>query len=277
MAEGGRGIFASSSDTREVAMDLGLTGRIAMVTGGSHGLGKQAAYTLAREGCKVSICARGQDQLDATVQEFRAQGFEAHGTAADVTSDADSNRFYEETVSKIGHPDILVNNAGGRRGSAIFEETTMEQFRDGLEFNLISAVRFMAMVLPHMKSQRWGRIVNISSIYGREYGGSMDYMTGKAGLIAFSKHLALQTIPYNVLVNCIAPGSIDFPGSSWDRFQKSNTPEAVSDFISNNLPAGKFGWPEPIGEMVAFLASDRADLVAGACINVDGGQSKSLF
>jgi 3-oxoacyl-[acyl-carrier protein] reductase len=105
----------------------------------------------------------------------------------------------------------------------------------------------------------------------------MDYMAAKAGLIAFSKHLALQTIPYNVLVNCIAPGSIDFPGSSWDRFQQNNSPDVVAEFIDRNLPAGRFGWPEPIGEMVAFLASDRADLVAGACINVDGGQSKSLF
>jgi 3-oxoacyl-[acyl-carrier protein] reductase len=102
-------------------------------------------------------------------------------------------------------------------------------------------------------------------------------MTAKAGLIAFSKHLALQLAPTNVRVNCIAPGSIDFPGSTWDRFQKNNTPEVVAEFIARNLPAGKFGWPEPIGETVAFLASDRADLITGTCLNVDGGQSKSLF
>jgi len=95
---------------------------------------------------------------------------------------------------------------------------------------------------------------------------------GLAGLF-----LALQLAPTNVRVNCIAPGSIDFPGSSWDRFQKTNTPEVVAEFITRNLPAGQFGWPEPIGEMVAFLSSDRADLVTGTCINVDGGQSKSLF
>ena len=258
-------------------MDLGLEGRVAMITGGSNGLGKQAAQTLAREGCKVSICARGQERLDAVVSEFRAQGYQVHGTQADVTVEADAKRFYQNTVDHLGQPDILVNNVGGRRGSAVFEEMSLEQFQEGLEVNLICAVRLMALVLPHMKSQRWGRIVNISSIFGREYGGSMDYMTGKAGLIAFSKHLALQTISYNVLVNCIAPGSIDFPGSSWERFQQNNTPEVVAEFIDRNLPAGKFGWPEPIGEMVAFLASDRADLVAGACINVDGGQSRSLF
>jgi 3-oxoacyl-[acyl-carrier protein] reductase len=102
-------------------------------------------------------------------------------------------------------------------------------------------------------------------------------MTGKAGLIAFSKHLALQMAQHRVLVNCVAPGSIDFPGSTWDRFQRTETPDVVSEFVNCNLPMGRFGWPEPIGELVAFLASDRADLITGACINVDGGQSRSLF
>ena len=258
-------------------MDLGLSGKVAMITGGSHGLGKQAAECLAREGCKVSICARGEEQLDAALAEFRAKGYPACGTQADVTIEGDAVRFYDDTIANLGQPDILVNNVGGRRGSVLLEETTMEQFREGLEVNLISAVRLTAMVLSHMKGQGWGRIINISSIYGREHGGSIDYMTAKAGLIAFSKHLALQLAPINVRVNCIAPGSIDFPGSSWDRFQKNNTPEVVAEFIARNLPAGKFGWPEPIGEAVAFLASDRADLITGACINIDGGQSKSLF
>ena len=258
-------------------MDLGLDDKVAMITGGSHGLGRQAAETLAREGCKVSICARGEEQLQATVAEFAAKGYQVHGTQADVTVEADTARFHQETIANLGHPDILVNNVGGRRGSVLFEETTMEQFRAGLEVNLISAVQLVALVLPHMKAQGWGRIINISSIYGREHGGSIDYMTGKAGLIAFSKHLALQLAPINVRVNCVAPGSIDFPGSTWDRFQKNNSPEVVAEFIARNLPAGRFGWPEPIGETVAFLASDRADLITGACINVDGGQSRSLF
>ena len=258
-------------------MDLGLTDKVAMITGGSHGLGKQAAECLAREGCKVSICARGREQLEAAVDELRARGYQVHGSQADVTIEDDAARFHSDTISTLGRPDILVNNVGGRRGSALLEETTMEQFREGLELNLVSAVRLTAMVLPHMKQQEWGRIINISSIYGREHGGSIDYMTAKAGLIAFSKHLALQLAPTNVRVNCIAPGSIDFPGSSWDRFQKTNTTEVVAEFIARNLPAGKFGWPGPIGETVAFLASDRADLITGACINVDGGQSKSLF
>ena len=258
-------------------MELGLQGRRAMITGGSRGLGRQIAEALGREGCAIAICARDEAQLSAAVSEMAGKGYQVRGTPADVTKEADAQRFYEETVAGIGHPDILVNNVGGRRGSVLFEETSMEQFREGLEVNLFSAVQLSALALPHMKAQGWGRIISISSIYGREHGGSIDYMTGKAGLIAFSKHLALQMAPHGVLVNCIAPGSIDFPGSTWERFQRTQPPEVVSEFIDRNLPMGRFGWPEPIAETVAFLASDCADLITGACINVDGGQSKSLF
>ncbi|MCY4365012.1 MAG: SDR family NAD(P)-dependent oxidoreductase [Chloroflexi bacterium] len=258
-------------------MDLGLQGRVAMITGGSRGLGRRISEALGREGCALSICARDAGQLATAVNELSAQGYKVRGTPADVTDEGDARRFYEETVAEIGDPDILVNNVGGRRGSVLFEETSMEQFREGLEVNLFSAVELTAMALPHMKEQGWGRIISISSIYGREHGGSIDYMTGKAALIAFSKHLALQMAPHGVLVNCVAPGSIDFPGSTWDRFQNTQTPEVVAEFIDRNLPMGRFGWPQPIAETVAFLASDCADLITGACINVDGGQSKSLF
>ena len=258
-------------------MDLALQGKVAMITGGSHGLGKQAADSLAREGCKVAICARGQENLDSTGAELRSKGYEVLAVQADVTNNDDLKRFHDETVKSLGEADILVNNAGGRRGTTDFMETGIATFREGMEFNFMSAVELIALVLPHMREQRWGRVISVSSIYGREYGGSIDYMTGKAALIAFSKHLALNLVSENVLVNCIAPGSIDFPGSSWDRFQKNSTPEQVAEFIARNLPAGRFGWPEPIGDTIAFLASENANLITGTCLNVDGGQSRSLF
>ncbi|MCY3693252.1 MAG: SDR family NAD(P)-dependent oxidoreductase [Chloroflexota bacterium] len=258
-------------------MDLTLNGKVAIITGGSRGLGRQCALALGREGCAVGICGRDGEQVGRTVAELQGLGIKASGSQADVTKDDECARFLRETTDALGAPDILVNNVGGRRGSVLFDETSMEQFLEGLEVNLISAVRMTKLALPHMQTQGWGRVINIASIYGREHGGSVDYMTGKAGMIAFSKHLALQLAQTGVLVNCVAPGSIDFPGSSWDRFQQNNTPEVVAEFIDRNLPMGKFGWPEPIGETVAFLASDRAGLITGACINVDGGQSKSLF
>ena len=258
-------------------MDLSLNGKVAMITGGSRGLGRQCALALGREGCAVAICGRDGDQVQKTAAELEGMGIKVNGSQADVTNSDDAARFLQETAAALGPPDILVNNVGGRRGSMLFAETTIEQFVEGLEVNLLSAVRLTKLALPHMQAQGWGRVINIASIYGREHGGSVDYMTGKAGMIAFSKHLALQLAPTGVLVNCVAPGSIDFPGSTWDRFQQNNTPEVVDEFIDRNLPMGKFGWPEPIGETVAFLASDRANLITGACINVDGGQSKSLF
>lgn len=258
-------------------MELGLQGKVAMITGGSHGLGLQAASALGREGCRVAICARGAEQLEEARAGLSGAGIEVIAVQADVTDNDDLARFHNETKTAFGECDILVNNVGGRRGTTDFQETGMERFREGMEVNLFSAVELVSLVLPHMREQQWGRIISISSIYGREYGGSVDYMTAKAGLIAFSKHLALNLAKENVLVNCIAPGSIDFPGSTWERFQQSNTPEVVDEFIARNLPAGKFGWPEPIGETVAFLASDRADLITGTCLNVDGGQSRSLF
>ena len=123
----------------------------------------------------------------------------------------------------------------------------MEKFREGLEVNLFSAVELVALVLPHMRAQRWGRVISISSIYGREYGGSVDYMTGKAGLIAFSKHLALNLAPENVLVNCIAPGSIDFPGSTWDRFQTEQ----------HTGGCGRFHLPQSAGGQIRMAGAHR--------------------
>jgi 3-oxoacyl-[acyl-carrier protein] reductase len=173
--------------------------------------------------------------------------------------------------------DILVNNVGGRRGGQSLEDTTEQDFLDALMLNLFSAIRLTRLALPEMRRRRWGRIINIASIWGREYGGTIAYMTAKAALIAFTKGLARQVAKDNVLVNSVAPGSILFPGGGWDRFIRTNPPEVVEEFIARNLPMGRFGWPEPVGDLVAFLASERASLITGACINIDGGQSYSLI
>ena len=146
-------------------MDLSLKGKVAMITGGSHGLGKQAADSLAREGCKVSICARGQENLEATQVDFKSKGYEVISIQADVMKKEDLKNFHEETVKAFGEVDILVNNVGGRRGTADFQETGIDTFREGIEFNLFSAVELIALVLPHMRDQKWGRIISVSSIY----------------------------------------------------------------------------------------------------------------
>ena len=257
-------------------MDLGIKGRVAIVTGGSRGLGRFSALALAREGVNVAICGRTRETLDRTVGELSSLGVSATGIVADISEPDSAKNVHDATVAALGQVDILVNNVGGRRDTSIME-TTEEQFRAGFDVNLYGALRLMWLAMPGMRERRWGRVINIASIWGREYGGSADYMAAKAALIAATKFAAVELVKDNVLVNSIAPGSIVHPGGSWERFESEQPPEVVQEFIARNLPAGKFGWPEPVGDVVAFLASERASLITGACINVDGGQSKSLI
>ncbi|MCS7206487.1 MAG: SDR family oxidoreductase [Dehalococcoidia bacterium] len=258
-------------------MDLGIAGRVAMVTGGSRGLGRECVWALAREGCKVAFCARGIEGIHQAQDEFRRAGLQTLGIQADVMTAEGCQQFYDKTLEAFGRVDILVHNAGGTRGGRDFDTATDQDWLDTLNLNLLAAVRLCRLVLPGMKERRWGRIVTIASIWGREYGGAPSYMVAKAALIAFTKHLATTLAPYGVLCNSVAPGSILFPGGSWDRFVKNSPPQVVQEFIARNLPMGKFGWPEPVGALVAFLCSERADLITGACYTVDGGQSRSLI
>ena len=257
-------------------MDLGLAGKTALITGGSKGLGRYAALALAKEGCNVAICARGAEAITQTVAELEGLGVKAVGVQADVTDKEDITRLFKEAVDVVGPVDVLVNNAGGSRGGR-FDSSDEEVWEYILQLNLLSAIRLTRLCLPSMKERGWGRIINISSIWGREHGGALTYMATKSALIAFSKHLALEIAGTGVTVNAVAPGSILFPGSGWEQFQESRPPEVVQAFIKNNLPMGRFGWPEPVGALVAYLASNQADLMTGTCINIDGGQSKSLI
>lgn len=258
-------------------MDLGIQGKVALVTGGSRGLGREAAMSLAREGANVAICGRTQDSLDKTVAELKAFGNEAIGIVADVSNISGIQALNQQVVSGMGPVDILVNNAGGTLARTDLMETSLEDFKGTFDLNLFGAFQLMKEVVPHMQQQKWGRIINIASIWGREHGGNISYMSAKAGLIGATKHAALSLAKDGVLVNSIAPGSIAHPQGSWERFQNDNSPEVVSDFIAQNLPMGKFGWPEPLGDLVAFLSSERSGLITGACIVIDGGQSHSMI
>ena len=258
-------------------MDLGIKGKNALVTGGSRGLGRQAALALAAEGVNVAICARGEDTLKQTGAELAKLGVKTYATTADLGQEETAADLFKEVEAALGHIDILVNNVGGSLGTSDLVKSSVDDFQKVMEVNLWSTVRLMKLALPGMQERRWGRVINISSIYGREHGGTAPYMTAKAAVIAATKHAALSVAKDGVTVNSIAPGSVLFPGSSWDRFIQNNTKETVDEFISRNLPMGKFGWPEPIGATVAYLASQQAGLIVGACINVDGGQSHNLF
>lgn len=258
-------------------MDLGIKGKVALVTGGSRGLGRQAALSLAAEGANVAICGRTRETLDSAVKEIEGRGVKALSVVADVSDVAGLETLHRQVVGGLGPVDILVNNVGGSRARADILGTSLEDFKGTFDLNLFGSFQLMKLVIPHMRQQQWGRIINIASIWGREHGGNISYMAAKAALIAVTKHAALSLASDGILVNSIAPGSIAHPGGTWERFQQQNPPEVVQDFIKHNLPMGRFGWPEPVGDLVAFLASERASLITGACINIDGGQSKSLI
>ena len=258
-------------------MDLGISGKVALVTGGSRGLGRQSALALAAEGANVAICGRTQDTLDRTVDEIRSAGVSSMGVVADVSDTSGAAPLHDQVAEGLGPIDILVNNVGGTRSRSDILGTSLEDFRGTFDINLFGGFQLMKLTIPHMREQGWGRIINVASIWGREYGGNISYMSAKAALIGATKHAAITLAKDGVLVNSIAPGSIAHAGGSWERFQDQNPPEVVQEFIEHNLPMGRFGWPEPLGDLVAFLASERASLITGACILIDGGQSYSMI
>ncbi len=248
-------------------MDLGLTDKVAIVTGGSRGIGRSIALALAAEGCRVAICARNEEALRATEAEL-AGSTDALGIVADVTEAADIERLIQETVDRFGRLDILVNNAGVR-GS----EDTDDIWNAIYESNLLAAARATRTAVPHMRASGSGSIVHITSIYGRESGGPLAYNAIKSAMNSHAKAMALELAP-DIRVNAVAPGSVAFPGGSWGR-RLEEDPEGMAKFIEENIPMGRFGSPEEIANVVVFLCSDQASWVTGACINVDGGQSRS--
>lgn len=255
-------------------MDLGLEGKVALVTGGSRGLGKAIAVSLAAEGAKVAVCARHEEPLRDAAEEI---GGDILAVPADVTVEEDQERFLEAIRDRWREPEILVHNVGGNRRGKIWE-TSDEDWNAILELNLTCHVRLSRMALEAMRDRGQGSILFVSSIFGREAGGPglAIYNSTKSALISVAKIMALELAPDGIRVNSIAPGSIRFPGGSWDRRCREQ-PEKMKEFVADNIPMGRFGRAEEIGDVAAFLVSERAGWITGACVNVDGGQSRSLF
>ncbi|HEX2172292.1 MAG TPA: SDR family oxidoreductase, partial [Dehalococcoidia bacterium] len=197
-------------------MDLGLKDKAALITGGSRGIGRAIALGLAAEGCRVAICARTPERLDQTRQEVAAAGVECLAITADMTQPADIERAVAETIRGLGTIHILINNVGGSRGTTV-EATSDEDWTYAIDLNLMAAVRASRAALPELKKNGWGRILIISSIFGREAGGTAPYNAVKAAEISLAKSLAREVGQHGIRVNSVAPGSILFPGGSWQR------------------------------------------------------------
>ncbi|MBT5872696.1 MAG: glucose 1-dehydrogenase [Candidatus Latescibacteria bacterium] len=256
-------------------MDLGLKDKVALVTGSSRGIGRSIALGLAEEGCNVSLCARGETTLRQTESEVSAKGVRTVATAVDMMQAGGVQQVVQNTLEEFGRIDILINNVGGSKWTP-FGDVADEEWNEIFDMNLWAAVRATRSVLPTMKEQGSGVVVTISSIFGRESGGPVTYNATKAAEISMAKTLAKELAPDGIRVNSIAPGSIIFPGGNWQK-RLDDDPEGIGNFVKQEIPWGRFGTPEEVANVVVFVASDRASWVTGACINVDGCQSRSLI
>ena len=249
-------------------MDLGIAGKVALVTASTRGIGLGIAQALASEGARVAIAARTEADVKRTAESLGGLGI-----AVDLMAEDGPRRAVEKTVKGLGPIEILINNLGLRAGSA-WSDTGPKEFETAFEGNVTVSVRMSQLVLPGMLERGWGRIVTITSVWGRETGGAPAYNAAKAAEISFTKSLAREVALRGVTVNSIAPGSILWPGGGWDRRQKAD-PDGIAEFVRHDMPLGRFGTVEEVASVVTYVCSTQASLVNGAVIAVDGGQSRS--
>jgi 3-oxoacyl-[acyl-carrier protein] reductase len=260
-------------------MDFGLTGKYALVTGGSHGIGLSIALALAKESCNVAICARNKERVEDTVKEIKTRGVQAIGVSADVMIVEDIDKVIKTIINSWGTIHILINNVGGggRWGSENIEETSEQVWLDVYNKNALAAIRFTMRAIPFMRKQKWGRVVTIASIYGREGGGRPWFNMAKSAEISLMKTLAMNPAidRDGITFNSVAPGAIMIPGTGWEEEQRQN-PQKFKKMVKNQFPLGRLGSPEEVANVVVFLCSEKASLVNGACIPVDGAEGKSF-
>ena len=259
-------------------MDFGIQGKYALVTGGSHGIGRAIALALADEGVHVAVCAREEERLQEMLCEIHARGVNGLSISADVMKREDIERVVDTIIKEWGTIHILVNNVGGggRWGNEIIEETGEDVWTDVYTKNTFAAIRFTMRAIPYMRKQKWGRVVTITSKYGREGGGRPWFTLAKSAEMSLMKTLALQ--PYlardGVTFNSVAPGNIMIPGTGWEKEKKEN-PESFYRILEES-PLGRMGTPEEVAAVVTFLCSEKASLINGASVAVDGAETKSF-
>jgi len=251
-------------------VDLGLTRKVALVTGSSRVIGRGIATRLIEEGVDVVFCARGEEALDEAVTAVSGPG-RAHGIVADVTTPDGALAVVDGAVQAFGGLDIVVNNVGGS-GARTIDDLDVVDLDDVLGRNLVPALAVSRAALPELRKRGGGVIALIASIWGREGGGSPSYNVAKAAEISLAKAMASDLAKDEIRVFSVAPGSTLFPGGSWERRVRED-PEGMAAFVERELPWGRFGTVDEVAAMVAYLAGPEAGYVTGANLMIDGGFS----
>ena len=265
-------------------MDLGLKGKVAIVTGGSEGIGKAAALSMAKEGAKVVICARRENVLKAAADEIRlTSGSDVLPVQADVSRPEDVERVVRSAVERFGRVDILVNNAG-RGAAGPFEQVTDQEWQEDFDLKVWAVVRLVRAVIPHMRKAGGGRILNVTNLGAKAPGArSVPTSIARAAGAALTKALSKELAADNILVNTVLIGAIKSGQNDrmYDRAREKNPSLTKEQFyvqmaIDRGCPLKRTGEPEEAGDVIAFLCSGRASYLSGCAINLDGGAAPVL-
>ena len=258
-------------------MELGLTGKVVAITGGSEGIGRATAMRFGQEGARVAICARRADVMEGTAEAIRkATGAEVMTLVADAAKPEDMPRFIEETVKRYGRIDAVINNAGGT-GQQPFDVVDDKAWQNDLDIKVFAQIRTARAAIPHMKKQGGGRIINLNMVGAKQpFAGSFPTTISRAAGLALTKALSKELAPFNILVNAVAVGKIKSKQQERSAARQGLSVEEHYASTAKTIPMGRMGEAEEVANVIAFLASDAASYVTGCCINVDGGMSGVL-
>lgn len=253
-------------------MDLGIKNKIALVTGAGRGLGKGISMNLAKEGVKVVGVSRTKEDLEALLKKLPGKGH--YIIAADLTKEGMPEKVVKEIKEKVGNVDIVVNNIGGTL-DVTDPFCSIEDWRKIWRINLEVAIEINNLVIPHMKKQKWGRIVNISSISGKENHGPVPYCAVKAAVNAYTRSMGRFLSPDGIIMTTVLPGAVFTEKGYWDIASKER-PEHVDKYLKERMAIHRFGTLDEIGAVVTFLCSEHASFCVGSIVTVDGGQGRGF-
>ena len=255
-------------------MDLRLSGKVALITGGSKGIGLRTARAFVAEGCDVGLFARGAEALESAAKELRGSGARVATVAGDVCCPDDAARFIDVCARELGRIDILVNNAirfefGGDERTVV--GSSDQSWSDSYEGTVLQVLRMIRLAVPHLRESDAAAVVNVASISGwiPQLAGCGHYGSTKGAIIGLAERLALELVHDGIRVNTVSPGSIFWPGGSWDEFRKAN-PDSFAEYVRDGFPMGRLGKPEEVADVIVFTASPRANWINGRHIPVDG-------